>query len=440
MTAANGRRPGIFGALRRVMRLAVVAGLAAGLMAACTSQAPASFLPATSPRFSGGVPVKTFSLMLDTARVQATTRAQWREIARANRLVVLNSWEYRLIPLLRHANPRLQVWVYKNLSGVRSDDCSTFNGECGGCPAGVRDAAHLSSGMGYCWVRRHHPQWLLRAAATGRPLEFRGYPHIWETDYGSAAYQRRWLANVLADVGRHGWDGVLVDNALSTADAFGVAAKYPTDAAVQAATYSALRYLGPALRQAGTGSVFNVGFAPMFRGLWERWLRPVEGLEQEFYLSYSAVPDVVGDRAWGTYQQELLSCAAHRKSCWFHTGDYSGGVTSQTRQYALASYLLANDGHQLWAAGTTGQKPPGPALALGAPKGGMRHLGRAWGRYFPGGVAVVNPSSTRLRVGLGGTYLDDGRPVAAITLGPASGAVLRAAAAGRLPSAERPPR
>lgn len=438
MTAANGQRSLIFGALRPVTRLALLAALTAGLLAACTSLAPANFQPGKSPRFSGSVPVKTFSLMLDAARVQATTRTQWEAIARANALVVLNSWDYRLIPLLKRANPRLQVWVYKNLSGVRSDDCSTDNGECGACPAGVHDTAHLSSGMGYCWLRRHHPQWLLRAAATGRQLRFRGYPHIWETDYGSRAYQRRWLANVLDDVRQHGWDGVQVDNALSTAGAFGVAARYPTDTAVQHATYSALRYLGPALRRAGVGAVFNVGYAPMFRGLWERWLRPVQGLEQEFYLSYSAAPNAVGVSAWGAYQQEALSCAAQRKRCWFHAGDYSSGVTSQTRDYALASYLLANDGRQLWAAGTTLQGPPASVLTLGAPTGAMKQLGPAWARYFSGGLVVVNPSGTTVKVRLGGRYVDDGRRLSSITLGPASGAILRAAAAGQQP-AERAP-
>lgn len=437
MTAANGQRSGIFGALRRATRLALLAALTAGLMAACTSPAPASFQPPQSPRFSGGAAVRTFSLMLDAARVQATTRTQWEAIARANSRVVLNSWDYRLIPLLKRANPRLQVWVYKNLSGVRSDDCSTVSGECGTCPAGVRDTAHLSSGMGYCWLRRHHPQWLLRAAATGRPLEFRGYPHIWETDYGSLAYQRRWLANVLRDVRRHGWDGVQVDNALSTAGAFGVAARYPTDGAVQAATYSALRYLGPALRGAGVGAVFNVGYAPMFRGLWERWLRPVQGLEQEFYLSYSTAPDAIGVSAWGAYQQEVLSCAAQRKSCWFHAGDYSSAVTTQTRGYALASYLLATDGHQLWAAGTTAQQPPASVLRLGTATGAMKQLGPAWGRYFSGGLVVVNPSGTRLKVRLGRTYVDGRRPLSSVSLGPASGVILRAPAAGQQP-AERP--
>ena len=179
------------------------------------------------------------------------TRAQWAVIARRSSVVVLNSWNYRLIPVLKRANPDVRVWVYKNLSGIRSDDCTTSQGSCGECHRGVRDSRFLSSGMGYCWTLRHHPRWLLRSSATGLPFQFRHYPDIWATDYGSHAYQRRWIRNVLADVRTHGWDGVAVDNALTTADAYGIAENYPSDTSVQAATYSALQVTGSALRQAG---------------------------------------------------------------------------------------------------------------------------------------------------------------------------------------------
>jgi Hypothetical glycosyl hydrolase family 15 len=383
-----------------------------------------------SSRTSGGPAqapaVKSFSEWLDEAQVQATTKAQWAAVARSNTIVVLNSWDYRLIPVLKQANPKVQVWVYKDLSGVRSDDCTTSGGNCGTCAQGVTDSSFLSSGIGYCWVKRHHPGWLLDAAGTGRPLEFKTYPQTWETDYGNGSYQRQWLQNVLADVRDHGWDGVDVDNALTVAAAYGVAAKYPTDAAVQAATYSALRTIGPALHKAGVPAVFNVGYATVFPGLWQHWLGPVDGLEQEFYLSSSAEPNAVGT-AWSGYEDEVSSCAAQYKSCWFHAGEYSAGVTSQTRQYALASYLLATDGRQLLSVGAVTSKAFEPDLTLGGRLSVMFQVGAAWRRYFSQGVAVVNPSAGMLVVPLDGTYLDSsGHRVDTVTLGPASGAVLRA--------------
>ena len=368
--------------------------------------------------------VKTFAQLFDEAAVRATTGTQWATIARRNAVVVLNSWDFDLIPVLKRVNPGIQVWVYKDLSGVRSDDCMTASGDCGVCPQGVMDSGYLSSGTGYCWVKRNHPDWLLRAAGTGRPIEFRGYPHTWETDYGNPVYQRQWIHNVLTDVRRHGWDGVEVDNALTTADAYGLAAKYRSDAAVQAATYSALRDVGPALHDAGVASVFNVGYATRFPGLWQRWLTPVDGLEQEFYLSYSTQPNATG-AAWLGYQDEVSSCAALHKRCWFHSGDYSVAVTSQTGEYALASFLLVADSRQLLAVGDTVSVTVARQWALGTPVTTMKQVGGTWRRYFTSGIAIVNSAGSWSTVSLGGTYLNDsGHPVSAVALAPASGAIL----------------
>ena len=106
--------------------------------------------------------VKTFSSWLDEAQVRATAKAQWAVVARDNAIVVLNSWDFGLIPVLKRANPKVQVWVYKNLSGVRSDDCAGPHGSCGACAQGVTDGIYLSSGMGYCWLKRHHPSPMAR--------------------------------------------------------------------------------------------------------------------------------------------------------------------------------------------------------------------------------------------------------------------------------------
>jgi putative glycosyl hydrolase-like family 15 (GHL15) protein len=427
---SSPRRPGsaVRGSLRKAGGItALLAGLIVVLAAVGTAYGLARTSPAAPARPARGVALTTFRTILDEASVQATTRAQWVTIARESTVVVLNSWDFRLIPVLKHANPRVQVWVYKDLSGVRSDDCTTRNGNCGDCAGAVTDSTLLSSGMGYCWVRRHHPDWLLKAAGTGQPLQFRGYPSNWETDYGSLAYQRQWVSNVLADVRAHGWDGVEVDNALTKADIYGVAARYPTNAAVQAATYSALRELGPAFTNAGLPTAFNVGYATEFPGLWQRWLAPVGGLIQEFYLSFSAQPTAVGLAAWSQYQDEVSSCAVQRKSCWFHAGSYSSAVTPRTRQYALASYLLADNSHQLLALADMKSGPDPRRLALGAPLGTMKQIGAAWGRFFTRGIAVVNPTDAAVTIYLGGSYLDNGHPVSVVTLRPAAGLVLRAA-------------
>ena len=414
------RRPG----WRAPLLAALAVGVALTLAGVVVRSSAAPPMPSTPGLVQAGT-VKTFTHLLDGAQVRAMTWAQWTTIARDNAVVVLNSWDFRLIPVLKRANPSVQVWVYKDLSGVRSDDCATRTGNCGACRSGVADSRLLSSGIGYCWLKRNHPDWLLRALGSGRPFQFRGYPHTWETDYGNRAYQRQWAADVIADVHDHGWDGVELDNALATADAYGVAAMYRSNAAVQAATYSALQEVGHALNRAGVASVANVGYATNFPGLWQRWLGPVGGLEQEFYLSFTAQPDAVGGQ-WGEYESEVSSCAAQYKRCWFHAGGYTAAVTAQTRGYALASLLLATDGRQLLSVGDLTSLPAALRVALGLPLSTMGQAGRAWRRSFAGGVAVVNPTRYGTVAGLGGIYLDSaGRPVSAVRLEPGSGAVLR---------------
>jgi hypothetical protein len=247
--------------------------------------------------------------------------------------------------------------------------------------------------MGYCWVLHHHPDWLLKSAATGRPFQFTGYPGIWEADYGNRAYQRQWIANVLADVRSHGWDGVDIDDALTTSD-YGRAAKYPTSSSIQAATYSALQQVGPALHQAGVASVVNVGYAPRFPGLWQQWLGPVGGLEQQFYL-YGAPSTGATGAQWQVYQDEVSACAAQHKSCWFSSGDFSASVIRRERDYVLASFLLATDGRQYLSYGNAVSRPALLCPALGpAVAGSVRLTGSVWRRSFAHGTALVNPSSS----------------------------------------------
>ena len=404
-----------------------LSGLVAVLIMVVASISRFSAAREPAGRMVPTAPVKVVTEMLDQARLETMKPAQWVAIARRSGIIVLNSWDYQLIPILKRANPAVQVWVYKDLSGIRSDDCLTATGNCGSCAPGVIESRFLSSGMGYCWVRRHHPDWLLRSAAGDRPLEFKGYPSTWETDYGNGAYLRRWIRNVIADVHRHGWDGVKVDNALTTAYAYGRTRKYRTNAAVQHATYSALREVSDALRRAGVRSVFNVGYATIFPGLWQRWLRVVDGLQQEFYLSFSTRPDAVGE-AWTAYQAEISACVAQHKSCWFHAGSHSSMVTSQTRSYALASYLLASDDNQYLALGNSTAIPMAPCWSVGRALVPARSAaGTTWSRTFTRGITVVNPTSVSVTAQLGRTYYNiGGHAVSVIRLGPASGAILAA--------------
>lgn len=227
--------------MRRTGRIAVLAAglavtLAGGYLAADPASLPAP-RPSDGPSLAGVA--RAFTELLDEAEVRATTRAQWAAVARASAIVVLNSWDYRLIPVLKRANPAVGVWVYKDLSGVRSDDCTTRGGQCGTCPPGVADSRFLSSGVGYCWLRRHHPDWLLRAAGTGGPFQFRDCPATWEADYA--------LASLLLATD---------DRQLLAVGAFSAAPPPPRTAL--GPPLDAARRLGPAWRRSFAGGVVVV--------------------------------------------------------------------------------------------------------------------------------------------------------------------------------------
>lgn len=127
---------------RSVSPIAVLAiGVAIVCLSGCMEiQSQPSMRQAVTVLPAKSAPLRTFSQWLDEDQVAQMTSAQWAVVARRSSVVVLNSWNYRLIPVLKRANPHVKVWVYKNLSGIRSDDCVTSQGSCGGCHRGARDS------------------------------------------------------------------------------------------------------------------------------------------------------------------------------------------------------------------------------------------------------------------------------------------------------------
>lgn len=356
--------------------------------------------------------------------------SQWKAIAQQYGVVALNAWDASVVPVLHGANSSVRAWVYKDLTSTRSDDCTTSSGDCilNGvtCPAGVQDSAELATGVGFCWAWRNHRDWFL-TRPDGSYLVESGYSTQYEMDYGNPAYQQAWVQGVTADVAANHWDGVEVDNALSVADNYGVAARYPSDAAVQEHTLSMLEVVGPDLARAGIPAVFNVGYDTAYPQLWSQWLPYVGGLEQEFYLSsWSTTTDTNPTEFLYVYQPEVSSCAAAHKVCWFHVGDYSGAVTTQAADFGLASLLLASDGHQMFGFDTMERWLPELGWNLGTPTGPVQMVGGAWERSFSGGQVVANPSGSPVTVALGRTLVDaSGSPVTSVTVAAQGGVLLR---------------
>ena len=245
---------------------------------------------------------------------------------------------------------------------MRSDDCTVRGGGCGACVRGVADSVYLSSGIGYCWVKRNHPDWLLNAAATGSPFKFRNYPQTWETDYGNASYQRQWVQNgwltsaITAGTGRG-------RQRADDGSRNGVAAKYPRcggpsgdilrsaeDRACPAGTPAYRKCLMSAMRRRSR-SCGSVGSGR--RMVWNR------------NSTSLSLP--------GPTQSVWRGMSTRRKSPRALPSTRAAGFTlanTQTRsrpdrQYALASYLLATDGLQYPSVGDVTSKPSGAAPGAG---------------------------------------------------------------------------
>ena len=131
-----------------------------------------------------------------------------------------------------------------------------------------------------------HPEWFL-LNTSGQRFTFRHYSWIWAADIGNAAYQQKWADNVLAEMGDKGWDGVFMDDTNPSMEYhYDVArvAKYPTDAAYQAATGSALAAIGARFRAAGKLAVPNFGFWKDYPAVINGWLQHVDGGMNENFV------------------------------------------------------------------------------------------------------------------------------------------------------------
>src|ERR1019366_1393998 len=208
---------------------------------------------------------RTQALLLDLD----STAYNWATVAPHYSVIALNAWNYAWIPAIRAANPAVEVFVYKDLTSSRTSACS-----------GGVDQAELPTGVGYCWAMANHPEWFLHNASGGL-LQENGYPTQFEMDYGNPAYQQQWASNVAADLAAHGWDGVEMDNALDTANAYGASPSYPTDASVQTAMAAMLALVGRQIKAAGKLAVANLAYDTKYPSLWASWLPSVSGLMDE---------------------------------------------------------------------------------------------------------------------------------------------------------------
>jgi hypothetical protein len=323
-------------------------------------------------------------------------RYDWATVATQYQAIVLNDWQGPWASAIKAVSPGTRVYVYKDLSSTRSDDCGSAPG--GGspcivngvfCPAGTNDASYYAGGVGFCWAWRNHPDWFVRGFG-GDLIQYAGYPGTFMMDFGNPSYQAQWLANVKVDVASQGWDGVSMDNAIDYTN-YGTPASYPTPAALQAATLSMLKVVGPGLTGAGTMNIANLGYNNLFPNLWVSWLPYVGGLidESSYYWPGSSTPQSA--RYWSSFlEPSVQACANQHKVCIFNIG--GGSLTQAQKDFGLGSILLYTNGNSYVSYGKGGLQ--GITTALGAATDTAYETpDGVWHRHFVRGSVSVNPAA-----------------------------------------------
>lgn len=355
--------------------------------------APVTSVSATTAGVSGN----TSALLIDWD----STTYDWATVAPQYGGVTLNAWNVSDVAAIHAASPTTSVYEYADLASTRSNDCGSspsggspciVNGVF--CPPGVNDAIYHAGGLGFCWTWRNHPNWFLRDSS-GKLIVYSGFPDSYMMNYGLAAYQNAWLSAVKSSALAGGWNGVLMDNALSRNN-YGTPAKYPTDTATQAAMLSMLKVVGPGLTSAGLTPIANLGYDNLYPSLWSNWLT-YTGLMNEFSWFWGD-NSPQGPGGWsGWMEAEVQACSAQGKTCFFHIGSRTDPLSQAQIDYSVASYLLYTGGNSYLGYGgdNSGENPQ---VTLGQPlDSAFQDSNGVWHRDFVNGsvsVDVVNGIGT----------------------------------------------
>lgn len=336
--------------------------------------------------------------------------------AEHDQVVILQPWETHALRRLKRLNPSVVVLMYKNASAASST---------------AGPGRRYATGVSFRQARAH--SWLLRNRR-GRLFTFKGYPWLWAANIGSRSYQRAWIANVVKDLGRDPWNGVLLDDVNPTiAGHYCVScvARYPSNRAYQRAMQSFLSNVGPALKARGKLAIANLGAWSTHVSVVDSWLPYLSGGIDEQFVK-------VGDRAntgyrsppmWARELGEVETTQSEGKLFigLTHSSDYD----EHAAVYGFATELLAANGYALYSMSANYSAEtwfPEYGYAIGSPSGAFSiDSNGVYRRAFTNGLVLVNPSTAWRTVSLGGTYSGSGLAnVTAVRMRPQSGLVLSA--------------
>jgi hypothetical protein len=379
-----------------------------------TSRATGQLVGVVSPP-AGGAPGPAVAAF-DRATYAYTSVLSPSQEANRYQVMVLQATDADMVPQLKAANPNLKILVYQHLWFSRPSDTGAYTV----CTTYANDLAN-------------HPDWFLRDAS-GNPIGTRG-PGSYLMDFTNSSYQQACFARAIALAKSGGFDGIFMDDIVSSPQwdlpvGAPMPPAYPTLTAWQAAMGNLNANAAAAFHAAGLLAFANLAGMSSFAGLWEQWVAPLDGAEDEGWTGQSSGLSS-GIWAWPQQVANVAWDEAHGKYTILHSY-----VTSEAgNTYGLASLLLVAGGRSSYMtsnAGYTSQEDWYPeydtASQLGAPVGPYARLTNGvYERVFAHGIVLVNPTAQGVPAfSLGGhVYSGSGlTSVRSLAMGPMSGEIL----------------
>ena len=263
-------------------------------------------------------------------------------------------------------------------------------GSCTASPQGNQVAYQVGD---FCQIEEQHPDWFLLDQSGNRIVENSSV----YMDPGNTEYRAFWLQRAKALQEQFHWDGFFIDNleiSLSKITAKGVIpAKYPNDAAYQAAIEEFLMYL----RQ----NYFGPSRIPVLANIisirdWNVWLHYLQYLDgamiESFAVDWSNDYRFASD--WEEQMEAIqLALLGGKQLILVAQGEQPD---ADREQFSLASYLLIANANTSFRYADSGgyQKVllfDNYFLNLGQPLGARYKEGSSWRRDFDNGHVVVDP-------------------------------------------------
>jgi hypothetical protein len=246
----------------------------------------------------------------------------------------------------------------------------------------------------YCWIQINHPDWFL-AGPDGQPLGPGKYTMM---DAGNPGWLDFWLQRARFLQETYGWNGIFLDNveaSLSKISDWGrVPAKYPDDASYQAAVESALKRLYSGYFHANGRPVYANIIAIKDPRVWERYLQYLDGAMLENFATGWSGDAGLSASKWEQQMQMVLQAQAMGKTVILVA--QGGQYDQQREEFALASYLLVNNGLAFFRYTDSDHYDEdwtyaNLSLDIGASLGERYAVGRTWRRDFTRGSVTVDP-------------------------------------------------